>query len=82
MGASRGGFGTVRAQMHLRQVCVFLDLKPLNRPELMVSQAARAFDAAGRLLDDGVRDRLRELLAALVTWTDVLRLVPMGWATP
>lgn len=82
MGASTGGFGTVRSQMHLRQVCVFLDLKPLNRPELMVSQAAQAFDAAGQLTDEGIRDRLRELLGALVDWTEILRLGRTALAKP
>lgn len=72
-GASRGGFGTVRAQSHLRQVFVFLDVHPLNRPELMVSCAPERFDEDLRLVDEAIRDRLRQLLAALGDWIRRLR---------
>src|SRR5246500_1928773 len=44
MGASPGRFGSARAQYHLRQTCVFLDMLPLNRPEVFVSDAAGKFD--------------------------------------
>lgn len=72
-GASRGGFGTVRAQAHLRQVFVFLDMHPLNRPELMVSRAPERFDESLRLVDESIRDRLHQLLVALGDWTRRLR---------
>jgi chromate reductase len=39
MGASGGMLGTARAQYHLRQTCVFLNMHPLNRPEVMVAFA-------------------------------------------
>src|SRR5262245_27565428 len=39
MGASVGLMGTCRAQYHLRQMCVFLNMHPMNRPEVMVSSA-------------------------------------------
>jgi chromate reductase, NAD(P)H dehydrogenase (quinone) len=69
MGASTGPFGTVRAQLHLRQVCVFTNMLPLNKPELMVARAAEKFDSEGNLNDTATRARLRDLLAALATWT-------------
>ena len=59
MGASPGGFGTVRAQLALRQV---------QRPELQVAKAAEKFDAHGRLTDEGVRRSLAALLLALQAW--------------
>lgn len=37
MGASSGRIGTARAQYHLRQVCVFLNMYPINRPEVFVT---------------------------------------------
>ena len=43
MGASVGAMGTSRAQYHLRQVFVFLNMYPLNRPEVMITNAAPAF---------------------------------------
>jgi chromate reductase len=73
IGASQGTFGTVRAQLHLRQVCVFLDLYPLNRPEILVRDPAAKFDAAGRLVDEPTRELLRQFAANLVAWTKRIR---------
>src|SRR4030043_1843890 len=44
MGASIGMLGTARAQYHLRQSCVFLNMPPLNRPEVMVPFAHKKID--------------------------------------
>ena len=68
-GASMGGFGTARAQYHLRQTCVYLDMLPLNKPEVFVSAAHQKVDAEGRLSDEPSRAALRALLEALVAWT-------------
>jgi chromate reductase len=69
MGASVGATGTARAQYHLRQVFVFLNMYPLNKPEIMISTAAQRFDERGRLLDETLRERIGQLLKALVVWT-------------
>jgi chromate reductase len=69
MGASPGMIGTARAQYHLRQVFVFLDMHPLNRPEVMIAQAGQRFDAQGNLTDEATREIIRKLLAGLVAWT-------------
>ena len=69
MGASPGSLGTARAQYHLRQTFVFLNMYPLNRPEVMISNAPQRFDAQGHLADEGLRTRIRQLLEALVAWT-------------
>ena len=68
MGASPGGFGTVRAQLALRQVALGTNLLLLQRPEVHVAKAAEKFDAQGRLTDEGVRKNLAALLAALGDW--------------
>ena len=73
MGASTGRMGTVRAQLALRQVFVFTESLALLKPEVLVSGAAGLFDADGNLLDDETRRRVRELLEALVEWTQRLR---------
>ena len=65
MGASPAIQGTSRAQYHLRQVFVYLDMHPLNRPEVMVGSAQDKFDAEGRLTDVTAREKIRELLIAL-----------------
>jgi len=69
MGASIGTIGTARAQYHLRQVFIFLNMHQLCQPEVMISNAAERFDAAGNLTDDNVKKRIHELLQSLVAWT-------------
>jgi chromate reductase, NAD(P)H dehydrogenase (quinone) len=69
MGASIGATGTARAQYHLRQPFVFLDMHPVNRPEVMISNAANRFDEHGRLHDATSRTLVRQLVEALVAWT-------------
>jgi chromate reductase len=73
MGASVGTLGTARAQYHLRQVFVFLNMHPLNRPEVMIAQADKRFDTQGNLTDPSTRDHIRKLLEALVAWTRQLQ---------
>ena len=76
MGASTGNFGTARAQMHLRQVCVFCNMFPLNKPEVLLMHAQEKFDANGRLTDETARGFIRDLLLALIDWTRRLQQRP------
>ena len=69
MGASVGTIGTARAQYHLRQMFVFLNMFPINQPEVMIGNASERFDAAGNLTDDTTKDFIRQLLQSLVNWT-------------
>ncbi len=69
MGASTGTLGTARAQYHLRQIFVALNILTLNRPEVMISHAAEKFDEQGNLTDDQTREFVRSLVANLVEWT-------------
>jgi len=73
MGASIGTLGTARAQYHLRQCCVFLNMFPLNNPEVMIPNAADRFDADGNLVDDKSRELIAQLLQSLVAWTRRLK---------
>lgn len=68
MGASPGAIGTARAQYHLRQIGVFLDLKFLNRPEVMIGGAADRFDADGKLTHEPTREFIKTMLSALSDW--------------
>jgi len=74
MGASTGMFGTVRAQLQLRQVLTYIGALPLGKPEVLVARAEKAFDAEGKLVDEATRGFLRDLLAALVVWTKKVAL--------
>jgi chromate reductase len=73
MGASIGALGTARAQYHLRQCCVFLNMFPLNNPEVMIPNAAERFDADGNLVDNKSRELITQLLQSLVAWTRRLK---------
>ncbi len=72
MSASIGMLGGARAQYHLRQVFVFLNMHPLNLPEVFVSFAHQKFDENGKLTDDKTKEFISQLLVALVAWTKKL----------
>jgi chromate reductase len=69
IGASIGNFGTLRSQLHLRQILTHVGALPLGKPEVLVARAEQAFDAEGRLIDEAARGFLRNLLEALAVWT-------------
>ena len=69
IGASVGAIGTARAQYHLRQMFVFLNMFPINQPEVMIGNAQERFDSQGNLTDDATKEFIRQLLQNLVEWT-------------
>lgn len=71
MGAG-GGMGTSRAQYHLRQVGVFLDLRFLNKPEVFSNAFSASFDSNGNLVDEKIQDLIRQQLVALRAWSQQL----------
>ncbi|MBD1400013.1 NADPH-dependent FMN reductase [Pelovirga terrestris] len=71
--SSGGGQGGARAQYHLRQVCVYLNLHPLNKPEIFCHAFGSSFDPQGNLVDDKIQKQIRELLAALADWHGRIR---------
>jgi chromate reductase len=73
MGASPGMLGSARAQYHLRQTFVFLNMHPLNRPEVMIANADDRFDEKGNLTDQNTREHIKKLLVSLVEWTRKLQ---------
>jgi chromate reductase len=61
VGASPGGFGTVRSQLALRQNVLYV--QALGYPgSLHVSGAAKLFDGEGRLTDEETRKNLSDFL--------------------
>lgn len=68
MGASSGMLGTARAQYHLRQILVTLNVYPMNKPEIMVASAHKKIEN-GRLTDEKTRELIQQLLIGLVAWT-------------
>jgi chromate reductase len=73
MGASIGMLGAARAQYHLRQSFVWLNMYPMNLPEVMVPFAQDKVDANGRVTDAKTKEKIKELLESLVTWTRKLK---------
>ncbi len=65
MSASTGMLGGARAQYHLRQTFVFLDMHPVNRPEVFVTFAPQKIDEKGKLTDETTRKFIGQLLVAL-----------------
>lgn len=73
MGASLGRFGTVRAQLGLRQVLHITESYVLPFPELFIPRAFEHFDADGNLTNAQTRAAIQSLIEALVIWTQQLR---------
>ncbi|WP_217915513.1 NADPH-dependent FMN reductase [Miltoncostaea marina] len=63
--ASTGSFGAIWAQMELRKVLGASGARTVEG-EVALPHADRQFDAEGRLVDDAMRERLRDLVGRLV----------------
>ncbi len=67
-------WGGARAEYHLRQIFVYLNMYPINGPEVIVTFAQDKFDANGIILiDKNTQLFLRQLLQNLVNWTRKLK---------
>ena len=69
MSASPGMLGGARAQYHLRQTFVFLNMHPINKPEVIMAFAGEKIDEKGRVTDGVTKEKIRELLEKLCAWT-------------
>jgi chromate reductase len=69
MGASPGMLGTARMQMHLRQVFLYNNMIPVNKPEVFVNQAQTKFDSEGNLTDENTRQTIRRQMESLYLLT-------------
>ena len=68
MGVSTGMLGTGRAQYHLRQICVQVNMYPLNKPEVMIPLGLDKFDKEGNLIDTHSKEKIEKLVNAFVIW--------------
>ena len=66
MSASISAFGGVRAQYHLRQCFVFLNMEDVKQPEVAIANASQRFDAQGKLADETSQKLIAQLLQNLV----------------
>ena len=74
MGATPGMWGTIRMQMAFYGVFLFLDMKPVLKPEVLVAKAAEKFDEHGNLKDQMAKDLIKQKLQNLKNL--VLQLQP------
>lgn len=74
MGASPSPFGTVRAQLSLRQAFAYSETYAMLRPELMVFNAAGRFNESLELVDGETIELLTAFLEALGQWTRRMRV--------
>ncbi len=74
MSASPRMLGGARAQYHLRQVLVSLNMHALNRPEVIVASVDKKVDENGNLTDEKTRKKIRQLLESLIDWAKQLRM--------
>jgi chromate reductase len=65
LGAAPTAFGTVRAQLSLRQSFLWTDSIVVAKPEVMVFDAAARFDEDLRITDDTTKDLVGVLLHSL-----------------
>jgi len=65
LGATTGLWGTTRMQMAFHNVFLFLDMKPVYKPEVLVAQAEKKFDKEGKLIDETTKKLIRQKLEAL-----------------
>jgi len=65
IGATTGMWGTTRMQIAFHAVFLFLDMKPVYKPEVLVAKAEKKFDKDGNLIDDTTKKLVRAKLEAL-----------------
>ena len=65
MGAG-GRVGTARAQLHLRQVFLYLGVKALTKPEVLILNSWEKFDSEGNLTNEQDRQQVETLVSILI----------------
>ncbi len=70
MSASTGMGGGAKAQYHLRQSCVFINVIPMNRPEVIITKAMEKFDAEGTLTDEATKKIVTAFMQSFKEWVE------------
>jgi chromate reductase, NAD(P)H dehydrogenase (quinone) len=65
MGATISLWGTVRMQMDFHNIFLYMNMKPVYKPEVLIAQAKNKFDDKGNLTDNTSRELVRKKLEAL-----------------
>jgi chromate reductase len=67
---SGGALGAFGANHHLRQSLVFLDMHPLQQPEMYIGGAATLFDQDGKITADSTRQLCERFVRAFEGWIE------------
>ncbi|KAK2440094.1 NADPH:quinone oxidoreductase [Trifolium repens] len=66
-----GGHGGVKSHYHLRQIGVYIDLHFINKPEFLLNGflPPAKFNSDGDLIDDEVKEKLKQIILSLKAFT-------------
>lgn len=67
VGAATGMSGTIRAQLHMRQMLVYSDSPCMAQPEVLIPRAHERF-VDGQLADESTRQLVTRFSVAFVAW--------------
>lgn len=73
MGATTGLGGTIRAQVALRMIAVFVESCVMAKPEIYVTKAPEKFDKEGNLTDEATKKVLEKYIEKLKEWILVFK---------
>jgi chromate reductase len=76
MDVTTGLLGTTLARIDLRHIRLYLNMFPLNKPEVLIARAREEFDSEGSLVDKTTKDFIREVLFDLMEWSYVFNATP------
>lgn len=65
MGVTQGLWGTVRMQAAFHSIFLYLNMKPVYKPEVLIAQAKNKFNIEGKLVDPTSRKLVRQQLENL-----------------
>jgi chromate reductase len=77
MSAAVSVAGGIRAQYHVRQSFVFLNMEAVVQPEVAIGSAPQRFDDKGNLTDETSKKMIRQLLENLIAKARMLRKQPL-----
>ncbi len=73
MSASTGMGGGAKAQYHFRQSCVFVNMFPMNKPEIVIIRAQEKFNSDGKLTDEPTIKILTTFMSEFAKWCERFR---------
>lgn len=71
--ASPGGYGAMGGNIALRQAFIYVDLIPMQKPEIYLSKVADVFDENGQMLERR-RKFLKKAVDAFVEHMEIVKV--------